>query len=182
LRPTAETAIWSACGTGPTRKRAFADLLDANMLVSVRVGDDPAAFYAAPESLPLLERAVPDHRMIFLGPLDSILWDRKMIQRLFNFEYVWEVYKPEPLRKWGYYVLPVFYAGRFVGRCEVRREGSVGVFSRWWWEADVERSAELATALGVAAGHFMHYLRAEAVRVTDGIDRWTRDALLREPA
>jgi predicted acyl esterase len=61
---------------------------------------------------------------------------------LFMFDYVWEVYKPEPQRRWGYYVLPVFYGDRFVARLDGRLERGVWTITRWWWEPDVTPTAD----------------------------------------
>jgi hypothetical protein len=36
----------------------------------------------------------------------SLLWDRKSLLQIFDFDYIWEAYKPAEQRKWGYYVLP----------------------------------------------------------------------------
>ena len=56
----------------------------------------------------------------FLAALDPLVWDRGLLRTLFDFDYLWEVYVPEPKRKWGYYVLPMLYGDRFVGRIEPR--------------------------------------------------------------
>ncbi len=51
----------------------------------------------------------------FLAPLDTLLWDRKAVLYLYDFDYTWEVYKPAEKRRYGYYVLPVMYGSdRFV--------------------------------------------------------------------
>lgn len=57
-----------------------------------------------------------------IAPLDNLIWDRKLVKELFDFDYVWEVYKPVEQRKYGYYVLPVLYQDRFVARIEPSRE------------------------------------------------------------
>ena len=46
-------------------------------------------------------------RVRFLAPLDNLLWDRRLVEAIFGFEYRWEVYVPAEKRKYGYYVLPV---------------------------------------------------------------------------
>ena len=62
----------------------------------------------------------------FLAPLDPLVWDRDLLERLFGFEYRWEVYVPAPKRRWGYYVLPLLYGDRFVGRIEPRVDRASG--------------------------------------------------------
>lgn len=74
----------------------------------------------------------PDDRMRILAPLDSMLWDRKLVEHAFGFEYVWEVYKPAARRRWGYYVCPLLHRGELVGRFEARVEdGRLVVLDRW---------------------------------------------------
>jgi uncharacterized protein YcaQ len=71
----------------------------------------------------------------FLAPLDPLCWDRDLLRRLFGFDYVWEVYVPEAKRRWGYYVLPILFGDRLVGRIEPRldrREGTLRVIGLWW--------------------------------------------------
>jgi uncharacterized protein YcaQ len=56
----------------------------------------------------------------FLAPLDPILWDREALEPFYDFEYRWEVYTPAVKRRWGYYVLPILFGDRLVGRIEPR--------------------------------------------------------------
>ena len=58
--------------------------------------------------------------MSFLAALDPLVWDRAQLRTLWNFDYLWEVYVPEAKRRWGYYVLPMLFGDRFVGRIEPR--------------------------------------------------------------
>jgi uncharacterized protein YcaQ len=48
------------------------------------------------------------------------MWDRQLLMPLYGFEYRWEVYIPAAKRRWGYYVLPILFGDRFVGRIEPR--------------------------------------------------------------
>ena len=43
-----------------------------------------------------------------------------LLASLFDFEYVWEGFFPPAKRRWGYYVLPILFGDRFVGRIEPR--------------------------------------------------------------
>jgi uncharacterized protein YcaQ len=56
----------------------------------------------------------------FLAPLDPLMWDRGALGPLYNFEYRWEVYTPAAKRRWGYYVLPILFGDRLIGRIEPR--------------------------------------------------------------
>jgi uncharacterized protein YcaQ len=76
--------------------------------------------------------------MRILAPLDPLLWDRKLVQQLFDFDYVWEVYKPASKRIWGYYVVPILHRGRLVGRFEGRRDDGKLQIENLWVEGDGE--------------------------------------------
>ena len=69
------------------------------------------------------------------GPLDPFVWDRDFLRALYGFDYVWEVYVPAAKRRWGYYVLPILFGDRLVGRIEPRidrRAGTLRVLDLWW--------------------------------------------------
>lgn len=177
LRPNAESAIWSVCGKAEQRKRSLAELVEAGTLVPLRIGEEKQTYYAHSSALQSLAQPELEPRVTFLGPLDSFLWDRKGVQQIFGFDYVWEVYKPEPQRKWGYYVLPVFYRDRFVARLDSRLERGSWIISNWWWEPDVTPTADLLDALQVASEVFAGYLRANSVRVEASVEPSVRQAL-----
>jgi uncharacterized protein len=74
-------------------------------------------------------------QVAFLAPLDPYVWDREFLRALHGFDYVWEVYVPEKRRRWGYYVLPILFGDRLVGRIEPRIErksGTLRVLGLWW--------------------------------------------------
>ena len=180
IRPTGEYAIWFGCGPTARRAPAFKELVEMGTLTPAQIGENgskgwPA--YLPTSALPLLEAPAPAPRVTFLGPLDSLLWDRRGVMQLFDFDYVWEVYKPEPQRRWGYYVLPVFYGDRFVARLDGRLERGVWRITRWWWEPDVTPTPDLLDALRVAAENFAHYLRANNVRVEACVAPEVRQAM-----
>ena len=187
LRKSAEAAIWSACGDSKQRERAILQLVETGEITPVLVGDSADTtnksmlYYMPTSALKLLDvSSLTPHvpTMRFLAPLDSMLWDRKGIQHIFDFVYTWEVYKPESARTWGYYVLPVFYKDRFVARLDSRREKGTWTIARWWWEPDIVPDADMLDALCVAVKNFLYYLRATDVRVSDNINADVRSALL----
>ena len=81
----------------------------------------------------------------FIAPFDSLLWDNALVASLFGFDYVWEGFFPPAKRRWGYYVLPIVFGNRFVGRIEPRidREGArVEVLNLWWEDGFAPRRAD----------------------------------------
>ena len=76
----------------------------------------------------------------FLAPLDPLAWDRALLRSLYGFDYIWEVYVPAVKRRWGYYVLPIHFGDRFVGRIEPRIDRKAGVLRivGLWWEDDFD--------------------------------------------
>ncbi|GAC1348442.1 MAG: crosslink repair DNA glycosylase YcaQ family protein [Ktedonobacteraceae bacterium] len=180
IRPIGDYTIWFGCGATARRVPAFKELVEMGTLTPVQISENGAKgwlAYLPTSALKFLEvPAAPPH-VIFLGPLDSLLWDRRGVMQLFDFEYVWEVYKPEPQRRWGYYVLPVFYGDRFVARLDGRLERGSWTITRWWWEPDVRPTADLLDALQAAAGTFARYLRANSVRVEAGVAQEVRQAM-----
>ncbi|MBS1249544.1 MAG: hypothetical protein MAG431_01124 [Chloroflexi bacterium] len=101
----------------------------------------------------------------FIAPLDNLMWDRKSLTWVFDFEYVWEVYKPKEKREYGYYVLPVIYGDRFVARFQpvFDKENKALAIQNWWWEEGVKPDAAMKSALHTCLMDFRAYLQAESV-------------------
>jgi len=79
--------------------------------------------------------SLPPPAASFLAPLDPLVWDRRMLRTLWDFDYLWEVYVPEAKRKWGYYVLPILFGDRFVGRIEPRldrKAKTLNILGTWF--------------------------------------------------
>ena len=76
----------------------------------------------------LMDEPVPDvsNRVRILSPFDPALRDRNRAERLFGFHYRIEIFVPEPLRRYGYYVFPVLEGDQMIGRIDVKAERSKG--------------------------------------------------------
>jgi uncharacterized protein YcaQ len=98
------------------------------------------------EDVPLLETPPePPPSVAFLPPFDPLVWDRSLLGSLFDFDYVWELFLPPAKRRWGWYVLPVMFRDRLVGRIEPKIEQAddrVQVLDAWWEDGFTPRRAE----------------------------------------
>jgi uncharacterized protein len=63
-----------------------------------------------------------------LSPFDPVVWDRERASVLFDFDYRLECYTPEPLRQFGYFVLPILCRGELIGRLDAKAHRAGGVF------------------------------------------------------
>ena len=175
MRPNVESAVWSLGIPTPERKEHLQELLQRGALVAVDV--EGMRYHALPQTLEYLDQHDDsEHHLRFIAPLDQVMWDRKAVSHLFDFDYVWEVYKPAKLRRWGYYVLPVMLGDRFVARIDSRLSDGVWDIFKWYWEDGGESTLETLNALELAVSRFRHYLGADALRLPRGLDRRTREA------
>ncbi|HSK93041.1 MAG TPA: crosslink repair DNA glycosylase YcaQ family protein [Candidatus Angelobacter sp.] len=121
-----QSEVMYSAGTTAERAQRTERLVEEGRLVPVRVaGLKHATRYIIAEEEPILHAtadpaSLAEPSVTFLGPLDPLIWDRRMLRELFGFDYLWEVYVPEAKRRWGYYVLPILFGDRFVGRIEPR--------------------------------------------------------------
>jgi uncharacterized protein YcaQ len=140
-----QSEVMYSAGSTADRVRRTARLVEDGELLPVQVEDLKGTRYILAAEEPILE-ATADPASLrpgvsFLAPLDPLIWDRKgLLRGLFGFDYLWEVYVPEAKRKWGYYVLPMLFGDRFVGRIEPRldrRTKTLAMLAIWfepWFE------------------------------------------------
>ena len=195
LGATGEGTLWAGTGKAPLRNELRAELVDSGALVPVSVEGLRGPRFVVVDELPILEAAEAEigaegdrsggtpanawrigrpgggePGVAFLAPLDPLAWDRDLLLRLWAFDYRWEVYVPAAKRRWGYYVLPLLYGDRFVGRIEPRidrKAGALRVLGLWWEDGcDPLDEANPGFAAAVADALRAHLAFAGLNRVT----------------
>ena len=130
----------------PGRTALREELVERGELVPVEVEGVRGKRFVLGEDVALLEAPPePPSSVAFLPPFDPLVWDRALLGSLFAFDYVWELFTPPAKRRWGWYVLPMLFRDRLVGRIEPRidRAGSrVEVLGLWWEDGFEPRRAE----------------------------------------
>ena len=104
--------------------RGAIDALVADGLVERREVDDGGAPVLLPAGTSL-DVSAPS-AAVLLSPFDNLLWDRPFARRALGFDHLIEVYKPAPQRRFGYYVLPLLWRDRIVGRADLKSERASG--------------------------------------------------------
>ncbi|MBI5298145.1 MAG: YcaQ family DNA glycosylase [Chloroflexi bacterium] len=100
----------------------------------------------------------------FLAPLEMVS-ARGRAKTVFDFEYIWEVYKPVHQRRWGYYTLPILYGDDLVARLDPkldRKTMTLHVLG-FWLEEDAPRDEAFASALGRGVSTFANLVGAKKV-------------------
>ena len=165
--PPAELATW--------REQKIA----AGRLVEVRVEGWRVPQVALAEDVPVLDTlaaggwpaawepldTTTEQEATFLSPLDPVS-ARGRAKPLFDFDYIWEVYKPAHLRRWGYYTIPILWGDRLVARFDSKLDRGTGtlVINGLWLEDEaLARSDAFAEALGRGMARFALFLDAGRV-------------------
>jgi uncharacterized protein YcaQ len=191
--------LWVGTAGADLRTRLRHELVDRGELAVVAVEGLRSERLIPADEVPLLAQARREVETgieapggappgcAFLAPLDPILWDRNLLGPLYGFDYRWEVYTPAAKRRWGYYVLPVLFGDRLVGRIEpridrgLRRVRLLGI----GWESDFVPLEEpgFVPALAAALRAYLDFAGAEAlVPPTGGAHAGLFDALAKAVA
>ena len=136
---TQAEVMYSAGSTGERVARTER-LVSEGELLPIEVEGLKGARYIIASEESILEAttqadSLPPPSVTFLAPLDPLAWDRRLLRTLWDFDYLWEVYVPEAKRKWGYYVLPILFGDRLVGRIEPRtdrKSKSLNILGIWF--------------------------------------------------
>ena len=146
----------------PGRTVLREELVEGGELVSVEVEGVRGKRFVLREDVELLKAPPePPPSVAFLSPFDALVWDRGLLGSLFGFDYVWELFVPPAKRRWGWYVLPMLFCDRLVGRIEPRidRAGArVEVLDVWWEDGFAPRRAEgFVETMRDALRAYMHF-------------------------
>ena len=99
-----------------------------------------------------------------LAPLE-IVSARGRAKKVFDFEYVWEVYKPAHQRKWGYYTLPILFGDDLVARLDPKFDRTTNTLQilGFWLEDDAPKDGVFADALANGLSRFANMIGAKKI-------------------
>lgn len=66
---------------------------------------------------------------LLIAPLDPIIYDRRVTEAVWGFDYRWEVYVPPQKRVRGYYALPLLHRDAFIGYADVKADRDAGLLN-----------------------------------------------------
>lgn len=167
--------------TDEDAQRMLESLVEAGKVVRTRIEGSKETWITLSEYLPAIEALeagrIPkawkprgpttQEEVTLLAPLE-VVSARGRAKQLFGFEYIWEVYKPVHLRRWGYYTLPVLYGDDLVARLDPRLDRQTGTLQilGFWMEEDAPRDEAFASALGRGLARFAQMAGAQKLDVS----------------
>ena len=145
---------------GRARLQPHLDALVAEgRLAEVAVDDGGPPFYTLPGRELDGDAAPP----VLVCPFDNLVWDRPLLERLFGFKHVIEVYKREHERLYGYYVLPLLAGDRFLGRADLKADRAEGVLRIRKFTPEPKVRGNVDTKLEKAAARLARIIGLERV-------------------
>jgi uncharacterized protein YcaQ len=105
-------------------------------------------------------------RAALLSPLDRLVYDRKRMAEIFEFDYQLEMFKPKAKRRWGYFALPVLYGDRLVGKVDATSDRRAGVLRVDAVHRDVEFTPAMTRAVDAEIDDLARWLRLDLARAT----------------
>ena len=120
---SARDAVFAAAGKAVIAT-SLKNLVDEGTVIPVSIPDDSRSpYYAMAEILENIPTQAPTLLQVYLlSPFDNLITNRERTQRLFGFDYKLECYVPATKRKFGYYVLPILWGDKLVGRCDPKAD------------------------------------------------------------
>jgi hypothetical protein len=102
-------------------------------------------------------------RVALLSPLDRLVFDRKRMTEIFDYDYQLEMYKPAASRRWGYFALPILHGDRLVGKLDATADQRAGVLRVHAVHEDAPFSSTLRGAVDREIADLARWLDLEVV-------------------
>jgi uncharacterized protein YcaQ len=172
--------IWRKVSPQEADRRLSA-LYEQDVIAAVQIEGSKERWMVLGDDIPLLETLevgkIPlaweslgpttQEEVTFLAPLD-IVSARGRAKQVFDFDYVWEVYKSVEQRRWGYYVLPILYGDTLVARLDPKldRQTMKLQINGFWLEGNTPMDNPVfADALGRGLARFASFVEAKQVDI-----------------
>jgi uncharacterized protein YcaQ len=163
-------------GSYPGLEAVLESLVRDSRILRAQIQENGRAWsgewYIHKDSLSLLEEVRGKdwpERLVLLSPFDNLIADRDRTEMLFDFYYRNEIYTPKAKRQYGYYVLPILFGERLIGRIDpkIDRKTKTLHVHAVHKEPDAADSPAVAAELNEVIYQLGRFLGAKQVRYGD---------------
>lgn len=167
LQPeAARDSIFQAAGREVISK-SLRELVDAGEVSPLKIKEDGnSEYYALTETLEKAAHAQTAPAQVFLlSPFDNLIIQRERTRRLFGFDYSLECYTPAPKRKYGYFVLPILWGDKLIGRLDPKaeRKGKTLIIRNLMFEPEFNAFEEFLPSFTAKLKEFAQFNQCEKV-------------------
>lgn len=144
----------------------LADLVENGRLHPITVEDQQGDWYIHDDTLNGMDNMMEERETaVLLSPFDNLICDRTRTETLFNFHYRSEIYTPKAKRKYGYYVMPILYGDRLIGRLDPKMDRKTKTLhiNAVFTEPDVVLTDEMGTAVYETIAQLATFLNADKI-------------------
>ena len=155
-------------GQASAAREALSALIKRGEAVETRVADLPKLRLFALRDALELNTPVENNIVRFLSPFDNLTIQRKRLNWLFDFDYVVEIYVPMGKRKYGYFVLPILWGDRLIGRMDAKanRLGRQLVIHNLVFEPTFQDFEAVKSAFGSALNDFTRFQECDQWKIS----------------
>ena len=138
--------------------KTLEEMQQSKEVISVSIEGLTDAYYALTETLERDESPLSNTAYI-LSPFDNLTIQRNRIERLFGFKYTIECYLPEAKRKYGYFVLPILWRDKIIGRLDSKADRKTKTFiaKKLWFEPGFQAFDEALPAFADTLAWFARF-------------------------
>lgn len=144
-------------------------MLEEGEVVPVTIeGLDKQQYHTTPDALNHAARLRATKPAVhLLTPFDNSIILRERLLRLFEFDYSLECYSPAAKRKYGYFVLPILYGEKIVGRLDPKTDRQAGVLliRKLWLEDNSLDPDAFLPALADKLNRLARFVGADRVKI-----------------
>lgn len=162
----------------PFVKKVLPEMQEAGEIMPLQVEGLTDNYFTIPEIIAADIGKAGSRKLHILSPFDNLIIRRARTTKLFDFDYQLECYVPGPKRKYGYFVLPLLWGDRFVGRmdCKAERKEKKLLIRNLVIEPDARLSETLIRQFAKSVWEFAGFCGCDHVELQNIVPQTLRDA------
>ncbi|MEE9189503.1 MAG: crosslink repair DNA glycosylase YcaQ family protein, partial [Candidatus Neomarinimicrobiota bacterium] len=156
--------------------QAFNDLIDLGEIQPIEIiGLNSSKYFILKKNIELTNQLVlsNNNKVVILSPFDNFIIDRIRMKKLYDFEYALECYLPVTKRIYGYFVMPLLWNGKLIGRLDPKadRTNKVLEIHRIIFEENFNDFNKIQGPLLEALNHFALFNGCDHIHIKEIIPK-----------